>query len=339
MSAGTVITPPHLSRPSRLGSVGRFLKSFALVPALAAALIVGTLLNSQFLTTRSLLNILQQSSELAVIVVALSLVLLVGRIDLSLESTFGLSAMLTALLVAPAASGGYGIGLPVWVGILVSLGVGVGVGAINGLLIVKLKVNAFVATLAMMILLRGIVLGLGSGKTVFNLPEAIVWLGTGNILGIPVSVVIAAAIFLAVGLFLRFHRVGRAIYAVGGNAEAARAAGIPVERILFGIFLFGGLLAAVAGLMQAGRLGAVTAVQGQNLIFTAVAASVIGGISLNGGRGNMFGALTGVLLLGVISNILTLSQVPSFWIDAAYGVIILAALIVSRFTSGQAQTM
>ena len=321
------------------GRVIPFFRTFALVPALVAAVIIGAALNDRFLSARNLVNILQQSSELAVVVVALSLVLLVGRIDLSLESTFGLSAMLSALLIVPAATGGYGWGLNPYLGIAVALLVGALVGALNGILVVYLKLNAFVSTLAVMILLRGVVLGIGSGKTAFGLPEPILWLGSGSMLGIPVSVYLAGALFLAVGLFLKYHRIGRAIYAVGGNAEAARAAGIRVDRVLFGIFAFGGLLAAVAGIMQAGRLGAVTAVQGQNLIFTAVAASVIGGISLNGGRGTMFGAFTGVLLLGVVSNVLTLSQVPSFWIDAAYGGIILAALIVSRFTSGEGQTM
>ncbi|MFG1955449.1 ABC transporter permease [Micromonospora sp. NPDC048830] len=316
-----------------------FFRNFALVPALVAAVVVGAVLNDRFLTARNLINVLQQSSELAVVVVALSLVLLVGRIDLSLESTFGLSAMVAALLVVPAATGGYGVELNPVLGILVALGVGVAFGAVNGGLIVYLKLNAFVATLAMMILLRGLVLGVGSGKTVFGLPDVILWLGSGSVLGIPVSVYIAGILFLSVGVFLRYHRIGRAIYAIGGNPDAARAAGIRVQRVLFGIFVFGGAMAALAGLMQAGRLGAVTAVQGQNLIFTAVAASVIGGISLNGGRGSMFGALTGVLTLGVVSNVLTLSQVPSFWIDAAYGVIILVALIMSRLTSGEGQTM
>lgn len=341
MSTST-IDPTQESGRDRLSSVRSAiptLRNFALVPALVAAVVIGTLLNDRFLSARNLVNILQQSSELAVVVVALSLVLLVGRIDLSLESTFGLTAMVSALLMVPAANGGYGVGLNPYLGIGVALLIGVAVGAVNGVLIVVLKLNAFVATLAMMILLRGIVLGVGSGKTAYGLPDVVTWIGSGSIVGVPVSVFIAGSLFLAVGLFLRYHRVGRAIYAVGGNPEAARAAGIRVERILFGIFVFGGVLAAVAGIMQAGRLGAVTAVQGQNLIFTAVAATVIGGISLTGGRGTMFGAFTGVLLLGVVSNVLTLSQVPSFWIDAAYGVIILAALIVSRFTSGQEQTM
>jgi simple sugar transport system permease protein len=136
---------------------------------------------------------------------------------------------------------------------------------------------------------------------------------------------------------LRYHRLGRALYAIGGNAEAARAAGIPVERITRGVYVLAGVLAAVGGLVTTGYVGAISANQGNGMIFTVFAAAVIGGISLDGGKGTMFGALTGVLLLGVVQNVLTLAQVPSFWIQAIYGAIILGSLMVARVTGGDAQ--
>ena len=141
-------------------------------------------------------------------------------------------------------------------------------------------------------------------------------------------------IFLGCGLFLRYHRTGRAIYAIGGNVEAARAAGIRVDRVTIGVFAVAGVLASLAGLMTAGHVDAVTANQGNNLIFTVFAAAVIGGISLDGGRGRILGAFTGVVLLGLVQNILVLSQVSTFWISAADGAIILAALILARFVEG-----
>jgi simple sugar transport system permease protein len=122
-----------------------------------------------------------------------------------------------------------------------------------------------------------------------------------------------------------------------GNADAARAAGIRVERVMLGVFVVAGVLASVGGIMQTGYVGAISANQGQNMIFTVFAAAVIGGISLDGGKGTMFGALTGVLLLGVVQNLLTLAQVPSFWIQAIYGGIILVALMIARVTTGRAQ--
>ena len=148
----------------------------------------------------------------------------------------------------------------------------------------------------------------------------------------PASIWIAGVLYLLFGLFLRYHRIGRAVYAIGGNPEAARVAGIRVERITWGVFIIGGLLAALAGLMLTGRIASVVSSQGQNMIFYVFAAAVIGGISLNGGRGRMIGALTGVLLLGILQNVLTLSQVPAFWIDAVYGAIILLALVITRLS-------
>jgi simple sugar transport system permease protein len=154
----------------------------------------------------------------------------------------------------------------------------------------------------------------------------------------PVSIWIAGFLFLIAALFMRYHRIGRAIYAIGGNAEAARVAGIPVDRITMGVYITGGFLAALAGVMLTGRIASVVSSQGQNMIFYVFAASVIGGISLNGGQGRIVGALTGVILLGLLQNVLTLSQVAAFWIDAAYGAIILIALIITRLTGEAPRT-
>jgi simple sugar transport system permease protein len=131
---------------------------------------------------------------------------------------------------------------------------------------------------------------------------------------------------------MRYSVVGREIYAIGGNVEAARAAGVKVERIIFGLFVVAGVLSALAGLMLSSRIASVTANQGSDLIFTVFAAAVIGGIDLNGGRGRIVGAATGVVLLGVIQNILVVSQVPSFWVSAIYGGIILLSLMLGALT-------
>jgi simple sugar transport system permease protein len=322
------------SRSSRLRELMQN-RSFALVPVLALAILVGFIMSPVFLTQRNIINLLQQSSELSIVVVALSLVLISGKFDLSLESTFALAPMVGAFLILPSAIGGAGVELPAAVGILITLAVGLLVGLINGFLVVRLELNAFIVTIAMLILLRGITLGLVSGRTLFNLPESFLYLGQGKILGVPVSLWTAGLIFGLAAAVLRYHRVGRALYAIGGNADAARAAGISVARIQWGTFVVAGGLAAIAGLALAGRTASVTPSQGTNLIFSAFAAAVIGGISLNGGRGTMFGAFLGVLLLAVITNILTLSQIPSFWIDATNGAIILVAILVSRFTAGK----
>jgi simple sugar transport system permease protein len=179
--------------------------------------------------------------------------------------------------------------------------------------------------------------GATHGRTLFDLPAAFYGLMVITFLGLPLAVWLAALAFAIAGLMLRYHRLGRALYAIGGNPEAARAAGIRVERITWGVYVLAGILAALGGLAITGYVGAISANQGNGLIFTVFAAAVIGGISLDGGKGTMFGALTGVLLLGIVGNLLTLAQVPSFWIQAIYGAIILGSLMVARFAGGQSQ--
>ena len=215
------------------------------------------------------------------------------------------------------------------------IAVGVVVGVVNGWFVAKAKLNAFMVTLAMLILLRGLTIGLTNGKTLYNLPPAFTYLGSTDWFGVPAAVWLAGILFLVVGLFLRYHRFGRAIYAVGGNAEAARAAGIRVETVVWIVYIVGCGLAAFAGLLLTGRSGVGALRPGSEHDLHRVRRVVIGGISLSGGRGSMFGALTGVLLLGVISNILTLSQIQPFWIDAAFGGVILVALILAKLTPGR----
>ncbi len=335
---GAESAPVQLGGALRRSAASFRFRELTLLPAIVLALVAGSFVSSAFLTTGNLLNILQQSSELSVVVIAESLILIAGKFDLSLESIIGLSPMIGAwLIVKDPSAGGSGVGLNGYAAVAVVLASGALVGAVNGALVVRMRLNAFIVTLAMLILLRGITLGLTNGQTLVGLPATFLYLGTARWFGVPVSIWVAALLYLVFGLFLRYHRIGRAIYAIGGNPEAARAAGIRVERVTWGVFIVGGLLSALAGLMLTGRIASVVSSQGQNMIFYVFAAAVIGGISLNGGRGRLLGALTGVLLLGILQNVLTLAQFAAFWIDAAYGGIILVALILARVTGGAAQ--
>ncbi|BFO18478.1 ABC transporter permease [Streptomyces sp. KM77-8] len=312
-------------------------RELALLPALLLLMVLGTVVNDSFLTERNLISILGASAALAMVVLAESLVLITGKFDLSLESVVGIAPAVGALLVLPSVQSGWGAEFPAPLALLAMLVAGALVGAFNGVLVVKFKLNAFIVTLAMLIVLRGLLVGATQGKTLFGMPDSFYSLATTTFLSVPLSVWLAALSFAAAGLILRYHRIGRALYAIGGNADAARAAGIRVERVMLGVFVVAGVLAAVGGIMQTGYVGAISANQGNNMIFTVFAAAVIGGISLDGGRGTMLGALTGVLLLGVVQNLLTLAQVPSFWIQAIYGGIILLALMIARLTTGRAQ--
>jgi simple sugar transport system permease protein len=326
---------PAASRHSALSTALKLgaLRQLVLLPVIVVTLIIGSQLNDSFLTWDNIFtNILGASSVLAVLTVAESMLIIAGKFDLSLQSTVGVAPMLSAHLVLPKEDFGWGVGLSPFLGLVALFAVGGAIGAFNGFLVTKLRLNAFIVTLAMLILLQGITLGISNGQTITSLPDAYNYIGQTEYLGIRADVWIAAAVFLLAGLFMRYHTVGREIYAIGGNEDAARAAGVRVERVLFGLFVVAGVLSALAGLMLSSQIASVTANQGNNLIFTVFAASVIGGIDLNGGRGRIAGAATGVLLLGIVQNILVVSQVPSYWVSAIYGGIILLSLMLGAVT-------
>ena len=330
---------PDQPKVGRVGRMARrdprfvvlnWFRELTLVPVIVLVMIGGSIVNPVFFTSSNLIDVATGGAALGLVVVAESLILLTGKFDISLQGTFGLAPLLGAWLIAPKASEGLGTEWNPWLGLLLVLGIGLAVGIFNGFLVIKANFNAFIFTLAMSILLTGLQLGWLGGRTVYSLPVVYIYLGAESWFGIPVAVWVTTAIFVIAELFLRYHRVGRAMYAIGGNLEAARAAGIKVDRIRIGVFMTASVLAATAGLMQAGRVTAVTAGQGSNLIFGVFAAAVIGGVSLDGGRGRMIGALTGVILLSLVTNILTLSNISSTWIDAVDGAIILLALGVAR---------
>jgi simple sugar transport system permease protein len=191
--------------------------------------------------------------------------------------------------------------------------------------------NAIIVTLAMLILLRGLTVGIAGGETLSGLPQEFMFLGSSRPLGVSIQVWIFVVVFVLAAVFMGNHPTGRRIFAMGGNRDAATAAGIKTTRLTIGVFVFGSLIAAFAGLMLTGRIASVASNQGDGMIFTVFAAAVIGGISLDGGKGSIFGAFSGVILLGLIQNLLVLSSVPSYWIQAVYGLIILGALIINHF--------
>ena len=325
-------------RRSRSAAAISWVREAALLPVLVVLLVVGAILNSHFLTMSNFTGVGQQISALGVVVVGESLILLIAGIDLSLESTYGLAPMIAAWLIVPVAAFGDGLLLSPYLGILILLAVGAVVGLANGLLIVKGRLNGFIVTLAMTILLAGIQDGIVKGQAPFNLPTAFGYLGAADFGVVPVSLIVAAVLFVLTGVFLRYHRIGRAIYAIGGNREAARAAGIKVDKIRIGVYVTASVLAAIGGLMEAGRVSSVVPTQGygEGIIFPVFAAAVIGGVSLQGGRGNMVGAASGVILLGLVQNLLTLENAPNYWVDAIDGGVILFALIMARVIGGEA---
>ncbi|MFG3547826.1 ABC transporter permease [Streptomyces sp. NPDC047725] len=315
------------------------LRDLSLVPVLLVLGVIGFVVSPAFLTSDNLLGVGQQATELSLLVLAQALVLIVGRMDLSLESTIGVAPVVAVWLVLPDHGARFlGLGLfPSWAAIPLCLLVGALIGLINGFLILKLRLNGFIVTLGMLTLLRGLQVAISEGQSIVNLPGSFTYLGRASWLGIPAGIWICALLFLIGGSALSWLRHGRALYAIGGNAEAARAAGIRVDRIVWCVLVIGSLLAAFAGILYTGHYGSISADQGNGWIFQVFAATVIGGVSLNGGRGTLFGALTGVLTLQLVVNVMTLAGVPPLWNQFLNGAIIIVALVISRFASGEKQ--
>lgn len=306
---------------------------FTMYPVLLLLVIVGAVIAPRFLTAVNLINILEQVSVLGLTTIGLTFVVLIGRLDLSLEGIVGFAPMLAAVMMVPASAGGIGIELPGWMGVIVALGTAGLIGLFNGFMVVRVGLNPFISTLGLLVLLRGGILIISSGRSIYSPGKALTYLGSESLLGLPVSVLLFAVVAIVVGLVFQFHRYGRALYAVGGNEDAARAAGINVDRIIWSAFFFAGLLAGLAGILMTGRLDSAVTTQGQGIIFSAFAAAVIGGVSLGGGRGTIIGVVSGVLLIGVINNLLTLAQVPSFYVQASTGAVIIIAAVLTTVAS------
>lgn len=312
-------------------------RDLALIPPIILIVIVGAFVSPNFLTSQNITNVLVSMSWIGMLVLAEALVLLTGRMDLSLESTAGLAPGVAAWLILPA---GVHHGLDLlnsgWA-IPVTLAVGLVIGIINALLVVTLGLNAFIVTLGMLITLRGLLTGISSGQTFFGMGSSMLYLGTANWLGIPVSIWIVVLSFLAGAAALRYLRVGRALFAIGGNVDAARAAGIRTDRMFAGVFILASLIASVGGLMLSGHLASVAANQGSGSIFTVFAAAVIGGVSLNGGRGSLVGAFTGILLLYLVQNVLTFAGVSGEWFGFLNGGVIIVVLVITRVFAGRSK--
>jgi simple sugar transport system permease protein len=314
-------------------------RDLSLIPVLLVLALIGFIVSPAFLTSANLLGVAQQSTELSLLVLGEALILIVGKMDLSLESTIGVAPVIAMWLVLPSHGGRFqGLGaLPTWTAFPVCLLVGALIGAINGFLILKLRLNGFIVTLGALTMLRGLQVAISQGQSIVEVPNSFLYLGETSWLGAPAAVWICLVLFAAGGATLAWLRHGRALYAIGGNAEAARTAGIRVDRITWAVLIIGSVLAAFAGVLYTGHYGSVSADQGSGWIFQVFAATVIGGVSLNGGRGTLFGALTGVLTLQLVVNVMTLAGVPPLWNQFLNGAIIIVALIISRYASGEKQ--
>jgi ribose transport system permease protein len=272
-----------------------------------------------FATTTNGLSILLATSLIAVVAVGETFVVVTGGIDLSIGSNVALSGIVTGLALHA--------GLPVPAAVLLAIVFGGLIGLFNGVAVAIFGMNSFIVTLAMLAMARGLAFIIGGGNTIFGFPQAFDDLGGSNLGPVPIAALISLGIVAVGGFVLTRTVFGSNIYAVGGNREAARLAGIPVRQTLLAAYVVSGAMAGVGGVILTGRLDSAQPIAATGLELNAIAAVVIGGASLFGGKGNIGGTLLGVLIIGLINNGLTLKNVQPFWVQFIQGAVIFAAAL------------
>jgi ribose transport system permease protein len=313
-----------------------YLIKFQSLIALFLLCLVLAILSDKFLTVTNAWNVMRQVSVNICIATGMTLVVLTGGIDLSVGSVLAVCGAITAgLMKNGIALPGENlfIGFTLLGGILAGLVTGAVIGLFNGWTITRFKVPPFVATLAMLTIARGLTMLWTKGFPISDLGSSFAFIGTGWFLGIPVPVWISGVIVLIAVVLTQKTRLGRYIYAIGGNEQAARLSGIRINRIKIAVYTIAGGLAAVGGLIVTARLNSAQPNAGMSYELDAIAAVVIGGTSLSGGRGSIGGTVLGAIIIGVLNNGLVLLNVSPFWQQVVKGLVILLAVIIDRVNS------
>lgn len=319
----TATAPTEEQQPeqSKGNAAVEWLKGQYALFILIVLLIIAALSSPAFLTPTNITNLLLQMSIIGVVVLAELIIVLTGGIDISVGSALGLAAVLCAGLFG---------GFSVWFALLVALAVGGLIGLVNGWLVAFRGLEPFIVTLGMLALARGLVYAYSEGIPITpEASETFAQIGQTTVLGIPVLTLIWIAMVLLVAFLLRRTVWGRRVYAIGSNKEASRSSGIPVGATLWSVYILGGLLVGLGGWMFVCRFGSATALAGNLMELEAIAAVVIGGAALSGGKGTVFGAVVGTIIFQVIANLLSLLNVSTFLQDAFRGALILVAVTLA----------
>ena len=320
--AGSAVTAPAAANPvaRRLRGLARRPEAGILLVMLALGIFL-SIANPRFLSVDNFMNIARNYSDIGIGAVGMTLVLIIGGIDLSVASIMALGGLVAALAMTSW-------GLPIPIAILLGIASGAVVGLVNGLLIQRLRLPPFIATLGMLGVARGIVVGTTSGMGVSGLPKEFTAIGQGYVGPVPIPVIVLVAVAVVFGLFFAYHLWGTYIFSIGGNETAAILTGLPVGRVKIFVYIICGLLSGLAGVLVVSRVGVSLPGQSLGYELQVIAAAVIGGVSLTGGRGTVLGAVLGAMIIGLIQNALVLLQVPPYWQTAFTGGIIILAAIV-----------
>lgn len=304
--------------------IGTVLGKYGVYIALLVLFVTLSIASSSFLTVTNLFNILKQNSVYGILAVGMTFVIVTGGIDLSVGAIVAMAACFAASLAQDGTS------TPILVAILVGLLIGVACGAFSGFFIAFANIPAFIATLATCTMARGIVYVFTDGRPVTGVSDAYKYIGRASWGVVPVAVILYV-VFLLVGTFLlKYTKYGRHVFAIGGNKQAATVSGINVKRVEFLVYVISGFCAAFAGLLLSSRIQTGQPAGGNGYELDAITAAVIGGASLSGGKGSVFGSFIGILVVGILTNGLDLLNVSSYYQQIIKGAIILLAVLADR---------
>lgn len=309
---GNALSRPKIGKMQSLGSL----------LGLVLIVVILSVVNGDFLTVGNIFNVLRQISINALIAFGMTFVILTGGIDLSVGSILALSSAFTAGLMAS--------GMNTWLAVGIGLIGGMVMGAINGFLITKGKVAPFIATLATMTVFRGLTLVYTQGRPITGFKEDFAFLGKGYFLQIPMPIIWMVISFAVLYIILKQTTFGRRVYALGSNEEATWLSGINTSKVKILVYSISGLLASISGIILTSRLNSAQPTAGGAFELDAIAAVVLGGTSLSGGRGWIVGTLIGAMIIGVLDNGLNLLNVSSFYQQVVKGVVILIAVLLDR---------
>lgn len=282
--------------------------------------IIISVINPEFLSTNNLMNVLRQTSTNMYLAIAMTMVIILGGIDLSVGSIIAVTGVATTMLIALA-------GFPIWLAVIAGLLVGMLFGAFNGYVVATTIIPPFIVTLATMNIARGAAYVITDGKPVRVMSDSFNNIGSGYVGGvIPMPVIYLIVIIIIAYLIMNKTKLGRYMYAVGGNSEAAKYAGINIKKIQIFAYTFSGLMAGIAGVVLSSRMFSGQPTAGNMAELDAIAAVVLGGTSMTGGSGRIGGTVIGALIIGILSNGLNLMGVSSFWQYIIKGVVILVAV-------------
>lgn len=296
------------------------IQQWGIIFVLIALIIIMGIISPVFLSGRNIRNILQQVSTIGILAMGSTVVMISGGIDLSIGSIVSVAAVVMGTMIKA--------NYPPELAIVVGLLIGCGIGLINGVLAAFTKAHPFILTLGTMTLFQGVAIIITQGFPITDLGKRFEWIGSARIWEIPVSVIVLLLVTLACHILLRYLRLGRLAYAIGGNEYTTFLAGIPVRRYKIVFYVICGFFAGLGSVVLASRISSAIPTMGVDYTLLAIAAVVIGGVPLEGGRGSVWGTFTGVLLLGVIANGLNLLHVEASWQYVLTGLIIIIAVIL-----------